>query len=86
MGTVTEEPRKINRGVRFTVKEDIEIKKMMKQEEYLSVSKYIRDKALSKSSRKEMAYEQLAKLDRHNCAQSASNTDQHPAHILGDFT
>ena len=62
MGTVTEEPRQINRGVRFTVKEDIEIKKMMKQEEYLSVSKYIRDKALSKSSRKEMAYEQLAKL------------------------
>ena len=62
MGTVAEEPRKINRGVRFTVKEDIEIKKMMKQEEYLSVSKYIRDKALSKSSRKEMAYEQLAKL------------------------
>ena len=48
MGTVTEEPRKINRGVRFTVKEDIEIKKMMKQEEYLSVSKYIRDKELSK--------------------------------------
>ena len=60
MGTVAEEPRKINRGVRFTVKEDIEIKKMMKQEEYLSVSKYIRDKALSKSSRKEMVSISLA--------------------------
>ena len=62
MGTLTEEPRKVYRGVRFTVKEDFEIRKMMKQEDYLSVSKYIRDKALSKSSRKEMAYEQLAKL------------------------
>ena len=62
MGTVTEEPRKVYRGVRFTVKEDIEIHKMMKREDYLSVSKYIRDKALSKSTRHDRVYEQLTKL------------------------
>ena len=62
MGTVAEEPRKINRGVRFTVKEDIEIKKMMKQEEYLSVSKYIRDKTLSRTGRKDRTFELLRKL------------------------
>lgn len=62
MGTVAEEPRKVYRGVRFTVKEDIEIHRMMKREDYLSVSKYIRDKALSKSTRHDRVYEQLAKL------------------------
>ena len=62
MGTVTEEPRKVYRGVRFTVKEDIEIHKMMKREDYLSVSKYIRDKALSKSTRNDRVCDQLAKL------------------------
>jgi len=62
MGTVTEEPRKVYRGVRFTVKEDIEIHKMMKREDYLSVSKYIRDKALSKSTRNDRVCDQLTKL------------------------
>ena len=62
MGTVAEEPRKVYRGVRFTVKEDIEIHRMMKREDYLSVSKYIRDKTLSKSTRHDRVYEQLAKL------------------------
>ena len=62
MGTVAEEPRKVYRGVRFTVKEDIEIHRMMKREDYLSVSKYIRDKALSKSTRHDRVYEQLEKL------------------------
>ena len=62
MGTVAEEPRKVYRGVRFTVKEDIEIHRMMKREDYLSVSKYIRDKALSKSTRHDRVYEQLVKL------------------------
>lgn len=62
MGTVAEEPRKVYRGVRFTVKEDIEIHRMMKREDYLSVSKYIRDKALSKSTRHDRVYEQLTKL------------------------
>ena len=62
MGTVAEEPRKVYRGIRFTVKEDIEIHRMMKREDYLSVSKYIRDKALSKSTRHDRVYEQLAKL------------------------
>lgn len=62
MGTVAEEPRKVYRGVRFTVKEDYEIRKMMRQEDYLSVSKFIRDKALSKSSRKDRTQEQLEKL------------------------
>ena len=50
------------RGVRFTLKEDLEIRKMMKQEDYLSVSKYIRDKTLSKTGRKERTHELLRKL------------------------
>ena len=56
MGTLTDEPRKVYRGVRFTLKEDLEIRKMMKQEDYLSVSKYIRDKTLSKTGRKERTH------------------------------
>ena len=62
MGTLTEEPRKVYRGVRFTVKEDFEIRKMMKQEDYLSVSKYIRDKTLSRTGRKDRTFELLRKL------------------------
>ena len=62
MGTLTDEPRKVYRGVRFTLKEDLEIRKMMKQEDYLSVSKYIRDKTLSKTGRKERTHELLRKL------------------------
>lgn len=50
------------RAVRFTVREDIEIQRMMKKEEYLSVSKYIRDKTLSKTRQKGKAYEQLTRL------------------------
>ena len=62
MGTLTDEPRKVYRGVRFTLKEDLEIRKMMKQEDYLSVSKYIRDKTLSKTGRKDRTHELLRKL------------------------
>ena len=62
MGTLTEEPRKVYRGVRFTVKEDFEIRRMMKQEDYLSVSKYIRDKTLAKTGRKDRTQDLLRKL------------------------
>ena len=62
MGTPAEEPRKVMRAVRFTVREDFEIQRMMKKEDYLSVSKYIRDKALSKTRQKGAAYEQLTRL------------------------
>ena len=62
MGTLTDEPRKVYRGVRFTLKEDLEIRKMMKQEDYLSVSKYIRDKTLAKTGRKDRTHELLRKL------------------------
>ena len=62
MGTLTEEPRKVYRGVRFTLKEDLEIRRMMKQEDYLSVSKYIRDKTLAKTGRKDRTQDLLRKL------------------------
>lgn len=62
MGTPAEEPRKVMRAVRFTVREDFEIQRMMKKEDYLSVSKYIRDKALSKTRQSGAAYEQLTRL------------------------
>lgn len=62
MGTPAEEPRKVLRAVRFTVSEDFEIQRMMKKEDYLSVSKYIRDKTLSKARQKGRAYEQLTRL------------------------
>ena len=62
MGTPAEEPRKVMRAVRFTVREDFEIQRMMKREDYLSVSKYIRDRALSKTRQKGAAYEQLTRL------------------------
>lgn len=47
MGTPAKEPRSILRAIRFTVKEDFHIQRMMAEEDYLSVSKYIRDKALA---------------------------------------
>lgn len=50
------------RAVRFTVSEDFEIQRMMKKEDYLSVSKYIRDKTLSKARQNGRAYEQLTRL------------------------
>lgn len=62
MGTQAEEPRNVLRAVRFTVREDLEIQRMMKKEEYLSVSKYIRDKTLSRTRQKGKAYEQLTRL------------------------
>ena len=62
MGTQAEEPRNVLRAVRFTVREDVEIQRMMKKEEYLSVSKYIRDKTLSRTRQKGRAYEQLTRL------------------------
>ena len=62
MGTQADEPRNVLRAVRFTVREDVEIQRMMKKEEYLSVSKYIRDKTLSRSRQKGRAYEQLTRL------------------------
>ena len=62
MGTQADEPRNVLRAVRFTVREDLEIQRMMKKEEYLSVSKYIRDKTLSRTRQKGKAYEQLTRL------------------------
>ena len=62
MGTQADEPRNVLRAVRFTVREDVEIQRMMKKEEYLSVSKYIRDKTLSRTRQKGRAYEQLTRL------------------------
>ena len=48
--------------MRFTLKEDLEIRRMMKQEDYLSVSKYIRDKTLAKTGRKDRTQDLLRKL------------------------
>lgn len=53
MGTQAEEPRKILRAIRFTEREDDLIRLMMREEEYLSISKYIRDKALARTVRRE---------------------------------
>lgn len=53
MGTPSKEPRSILRAIRFTVKEDFHIQRMMAEEDYLSVSKYIRDKALAGKEKKD---------------------------------
>ena len=62
MGTQAKEPRSILRAIRFTVKEDFHIQRMMAEEDYLSVSKYIRDKALSGKEKKDAAASKLNKV------------------------
>lgn len=62
MGTPAKEPRSILRAIRFTVKEDFHIQRMMAEEDYLSVSKYIRDKALSGKEKKDAAARKLNKV------------------------
>ena len=59
MGTPAKEPRSILRAIRFTVKEDFYIQRMMADEDYLSVSKYIRDKALAGKEKKDSSARML---------------------------
>ena len=59
MGTPAKEPRSILRAIRFTVKEDFYIQTMMADEDYLSVSKYNRDKALAGQEKKDCSARML---------------------------
>lgn len=59
MGTPAKEPRSILRAIRFTVKEDFHIQRMMAEEDYLSVSKYIRDKALAGKEKRDSSARML---------------------------
>ena len=59
MGTPAKEPRSILRAIRITGKEDFHIQRMMAEEDYLSVSKYIRDKALAGKEKRDSSARML---------------------------